>query len=434
MSAQAAFQLHQRPVGAGRDLVQEHQPLRPERRGRRICAGRPAQTEQAIAAARAALPAWATSTCRRAPTCSTRSATRSWRARTSSGSCCRARKARPCPRAWAKWRAPATSSSSSPAKCCGAPASWCRRCAPASTWRSRASRSAWWASSRRGISRQRFRPGRSRRRSPTGIASCSSLPIWCLARPGRWRRSSRAPGCRPVHSTWSMGRGSVVGEALVNDPRVDAISFTGSVDTGQKIAQKAVARMAKFQLEMGGKNPLVVLDDADLKTAVESAVNGAFFSTGPAVHGVLAPDRDQGHSQRIRRSADRAAQGDAGRQRAQGRHADGSGGGQESAQPGSVLHRGRQERGRQARVWRQSAEAREGRLLPGAGAVHRDAQQHAHQSRRSLRAGRDRASPPRITTRRCNSPTTPRSDYPPASLRLRSSTRHTSAATARPAW
>src|SRR5207244_12339448 len=77
-----------------------------------------------------------------------------------------------------------------------------------------------------------------------------------------------------------MGRGSVVGEALVTDTRVDAISFTGSVDTGRKIAQKAVARMAKFQLEMGGKNPLVILDDADLKTAVESAVNGAFFSTG----------------------------------------------------------------------------------------------------------------------------------------------------------
>jgi aldehyde dehydrogenase (NAD+) len=77
-----------------------------------------------------------------------------------------------------------------------------------------------------------------------------------------------------------MGRGSVVGEALVNDPRVDAITFTGSVETGRKVAAKAVARMAKFQLEMGGKNPLVVLDDADLKIAVESAVNGAFFSTG----------------------------------------------------------------------------------------------------------------------------------------------------------
>ncbi len=77
-----------------------------------------------------------------------------------------------------------------------------------------------------------------------------------------------------------MGRGSVVGETLVNDPRVDGISFTGSVDTGRKLAQKVVARMGKFQLEMGGKNPLVVLDDADLKTAVDSAVNGAFFSTG----------------------------------------------------------------------------------------------------------------------------------------------------------
>lgn len=77
-----------------------------------------------------------------------------------------------------------------------------------------------------------------------------------------------------------MGRGSVVGEAIVNDRRVDAISFTGSVDTGRKLAASAIARMAKFQLEMGGKNPMVVLDDADLKTAVECAVNGAFFSTG----------------------------------------------------------------------------------------------------------------------------------------------------------
>ena len=77
-----------------------------------------------------------------------------------------------------------------------------------------------------------------------------------------------------------MGRGSVVGEVLVNDKRVDAITFTGSVETGRQVAAKAIARMAKFQLEMGGKNPLVVLDDADLKTAVECAVNGAFFSTG----------------------------------------------------------------------------------------------------------------------------------------------------------
>src|SRR5437899_1733328 len=77
-----------------------------------------------------------------------------------------------------------------------------------------------------------------------------------------------------------MGRGSVVGDAMIGDRRIDAISFTGSVATGRSIAAKAIARMAKIQVEMGGKNPLVVLDDADLPTAVNCAVNGAFFSTG----------------------------------------------------------------------------------------------------------------------------------------------------------
>ena len=77
-----------------------------------------------------------------------------------------------------------------------------------------------------------------------------------------------------------MGRGSIVGEAIVNDARVDAISFTGSVETGRKLAVKAVSQMKKIQLEMGGKNPLVVLDDADISVAVECALNGAFYSTG----------------------------------------------------------------------------------------------------------------------------------------------------------
>ena len=77
-----------------------------------------------------------------------------------------------------------------------------------------------------------------------------------------------------------MGRGSVVGETMVNHPGVAAISFTGSVSTGRAIAAKAVVRMAKLQLEMGGKNPLVILDDADLATAVNVAVQGAYYSTG----------------------------------------------------------------------------------------------------------------------------------------------------------
>lgn len=79
-----------------------------------------------------------------------------------------------------------------------------------------------------------------------------------------------------------MGRGSVVGETILNSPKVAAVSFTGSVATGRKVAAACIASdpMKKMQLEMGGKNPLVVLDDADLKVAVECAVNGAFFSTG----------------------------------------------------------------------------------------------------------------------------------------------------------
>jgi aldehyde dehydrogenase (NAD+) len=77
-----------------------------------------------------------------------------------------------------------------------------------------------------------------------------------------------------------MGRGSVVGEVFVNSPDVTAISFTGSVATGRSIAAKAIARMAKLQLEMGGKNPLVVVDDADLATAVNVATQGSYFSTG----------------------------------------------------------------------------------------------------------------------------------------------------------
>ena len=77
-----------------------------------------------------------------------------------------------------------------------------------------------------------------------------------------------------------MGRGSVVGEAIINAPEVAGISFTGSVETGRAVARKAVERMAKVQLEMGGKNPLVIVDDADLAVAVNCATQGAYFSTG----------------------------------------------------------------------------------------------------------------------------------------------------------
>jgi alpha-ketoglutaric semialdehyde dehydrogenase len=76
------------------------------------------------------------------------------------------------------------------------------------------------------------------------------------------------------------GEGAVVGKALVESRQIDGISFTGSVATGRGIALVCAATMKRVQLEMGGKNPLVVLDDADLDTAIHCAINGAFFSTG----------------------------------------------------------------------------------------------------------------------------------------------------------
>lgn len=78
-----------------------------------------------------------------------------------------------------------------------------------------------------------------------------------------------------------MGRGSEVGQVVASHPDINAISFTGSVETSGSIATEAAKPPFKrVQIEMGGKNPLVVLDDADLEAAVDIAANGAFFSTG----------------------------------------------------------------------------------------------------------------------------------------------------------
>jgi len=87
-----------------------------------------------------------------------------------------------------------------------------------------------------------------------------------------------------------FGKGRVVGNAILSHPGVDAISFTGSVNVGRTIAAVCVASspMKKFQLEMGGKNPLVILDDADLDLAVSIAVNAAYMSTGQRC---TAPER-----------------------------------------------------------------------------------------------------------------------------------------------
>ncbi|PIF91810.1 aldehyde dehydrogenase (NAD+) [Acidovorax sp. 62] len=77
-----------------------------------------------------------------------------------------------------------------------------------------------------------------------------------------------------------MGSGREVGQTLVEHPLVNAVSFTGSVATGERILRSATLRRAKVQLEMGGKNPLVVLADADFEQAIDCALQGSYYSTG----------------------------------------------------------------------------------------------------------------------------------------------------------
>jgi aldehyde dehydrogenase (NAD+) len=77
-----------------------------------------------------------------------------------------------------------------------------------------------------------------------------------------------------------LGPGRGAGEAIVNHSGIDGISFTGSQSVGARVAESAVKRQARVQLEMGGKNPLVVLDDADFDRAIMCALDGAFFATG----------------------------------------------------------------------------------------------------------------------------------------------------------
>lgn len=78
----------------------------------------------------------------------------------------------------------------------------------------------------------------------------------------------------------AMGSGRTTGNTLVESPDVKAISFTGSVDTGRRIAGAAIANLTRLQLEMGSKNGLVVLDDADPDTAVQAAFVGGYSGTG----------------------------------------------------------------------------------------------------------------------------------------------------------
>ena len=128
---------------------------------------------------------------------------------------------------------------------------------------------------------------------PIAIPAWKIAPALCYGNTVVFKPAELVPGC-----SWAivdilvraglpkgvlnlvMGKGSVVGQTMLDSPDVNAITFTGSTGTGKRVAVASVEHNRKYQLEMGGKNPFVVLDDADLDVAVEAAVNSAFFSTG----------------------------------------------------------------------------------------------------------------------------------------------------------
>ena len=87
-------------------------------------------------------------------------------------------------------------------------------------------------------------------------------------------------GCPKGVFNLVMGAGSVIGARIAEHPDIDAVSFTGSVPTGRQIGVTCASLGKKVQMEMGGKNPMVVMDDADLQVAIGACLNGAFFSTG----------------------------------------------------------------------------------------------------------------------------------------------------------
>jgi aldehyde dehydrogenase (NAD+) len=128
---------------------------------------------------------------------------------------------------------------------------------------------------------------------PTATASWKIAPALCYGNAVVWKPANITPASAVALTeiiarqdipkglfSLVMGAGRTVGQRLVESPKVNAISFTGSVPVGKGIASAAIQNLTKVQMEMGSKNALAVMDDADLDLAVSLALAGAFGSTG----------------------------------------------------------------------------------------------------------------------------------------------------------
>ena len=166
------------------------------------------------------------------------------------------------------------------------------------------------------------------------------------------------PASRRAWSISWPGRAANWAQALVNAKPLKAISFTGSCEVGNWLHAEASKRRLRIQLEMGGKNPTIVLADADFNAAVENVVNAAFFSTGQKCTATSRAIVEDAHLRPVRRRAGGA------HEEAEGRRRDAAGHrhrpGVDEAALDTVLKYieiGRKECGR-AEVRRQSADGR----------------------------------------------------------------------------
>ena len=202
--------------------------------------------------------------------------------------------------------------------------------------------------------------------------------------------------------------GPSVGETLTTHPDVSVVSFTGSTAVGKLVNQNAAPHFKKVHLEMGGKNAIMVMDDANLELALEGCLWGGFGTTGQrctAASRVIVHEKvhDRFVEQFVT-ARDRAA----GRRRPRCRHADGPVDQREAAAEGDGLRRDWQAGGRDARLRRSPADIRRARqrLLSRAYGLHRRDAGDADRARRDLRAGRLDHQVLRQSTRPWRSPTT----------------------------
>ncbi|WIY24361.1 aldehyde dehydrogenase family protein [Parasedimentitalea psychrophila] len=128
---------------------------------------------------------------------------------------------------------------------------------------------------------------------PAATASWKIAPALCYGNAVVWKPANITPATAVALAeiiakqdipkglfSLVMGSGRSIGQQLVESPKVNAISFTGSLPVGKGIATAAIQNLTKVQMEMGSKNALAVMDDADLDLAVTLALGGAFGSTG----------------------------------------------------------------------------------------------------------------------------------------------------------